>query len=55
MAKPKKDYRNIGIKADVKTVEQLNEMRDEIGLSLTKAIERAVDRYYKMWKETGKF
>ncbi|ADL36251.1 ribbon-helix-helix protein copG family (plasmid) [Butyrivibrio proteoclasticus B316] len=55
MSRPKtKDSENLSCRLDKKAMEQLNELCDRIGLTKTKAVEKAIAKFYAEYMETGR-
>ena len=54
MRKEKKNSEFLNCKIEKETAEHLKELCNETGLSKTVATERAIELYYKQYKDTGK-
>ena len=50
MARPKKECKPISCKISKETYDKLEEMCSVVGFTKTKAIEKALERYYKEFK-----
>ena len=50
MPRPKKEYKPISCKISKDTYDKLEEMCSVVGFTKTKAIEKALERYYKEFK-----
>ena len=49
-----KQYEHSSCRLDQKAMDQLEEMCDDIGITKTKAIEKAIGKVYEDYKKTGK-
>lgn len=54
MARPHKEQEMLHCRLDKRIAEMLNKFSEETGLTKTKAVERAVERYIKSYEETGR-
>ena len=49
-----KDYEHLSCRLDRKAVNQLMEICNEVGLTKTKAVEKAIGKFYEEYKRTGR-
>lgn len=54
MKRPKKESEYLSMRIDKNVSDKLNEICDEVGLSKTKTVEKAIERFYAEYKKTGR-
>ena len=54
MTRIKKQTDCMSFRLDKKVSDKLNEICEEVGLSKTKAVEKAIEKFYDDYKKTGK-
>lgn len=54
MKRTKKQTDCLSFRLDKKASDKLNEICNEVGLTKTKAVEKAIEKFYDEYKKTGK-
>ena len=54
MARPRKEAEYLSCRLDKIVFDKLEELCEDIGLTKTKAVEKAIEKYYDEYKQTGK-
>ncbi len=54
MGRPSKDHEAFSARLLKEDIDKLNEINKETGLSKTVIVEKAIEMFYKHYKETGK-
>lgn len=54
MSRPRKESEILSCRLDKQAFAKLEEVCEESGLTKTKAVEKAIERYYDDYKKTGK-
>lgn len=54
MARQKKDSEFLSCRLDKKASDKLEEICAEVGLTKTRAVEKAIEKFYDEYKKTGK-
>ena len=54
MSRPRKDSEILSCRLDKSVSDKINEIVAEVGLTKTKTVEKAVEKFYEEYKRTGR-